>query len=188
MSAGGAEPEDLESNPLYRFLQSSRLLEAAVDKRLLICVPAAASLAQSVINKDFAQTHLVQVTGEPPHASYRTLTGKQLLLGVDKTITTGSGFPAPPRRVGILCQELYYNEQFQSTQLLRLALPLVGKVPAAYLAALQQQEEGLSAVPLERRSLGEHEAVIQRVLGQPLAAVRPAALPACCCLLRSFWL
>ena len=52
------------------------------------------------------------------------------------------GFPRH-RRVLLLCEELYYDEDFESFRVLRVNFPLLGKVPRAYMEAVQVSQVGI---------------------------------------------
>ena len=66
-------------------------------------------------------------------------------------------------------QETYYDEEFQSFQVLRINLPLEGKVSPEYLRAVLEAE-GEEQRGIERRSVADHEHFIARMTGEPMVS------------------
>lgn len=170
-----AEEEDLNVNPLFEYLQGGNVLEQAAAKNYLVLIPAAASLALCTINREFATTHIL-ARPKPDAAdptAHATVSGKIVHLR-DRAFTTGAGFPTPARVCAVASEETYYTESFASFQLMRLTLPLLGKVSPAYMQSISAQP--LSSTPVDRRTPAEHEAVLRKAL--PAAAADLAAFRA----------
>jgi hypothetical protein len=116
--------DDLNSNPFFRVFQSTPAYVKAPAKKWVVVVPVASSLTSAdCSNKDFIACHVLQ----PPEQKdeYKTLDGRTVVFR-DQKLVCGAGFPAPPRTVSVLQQETYYDEQFESFEVLRISAPLIG--------------------------------------------------------------
>ena len=142
----------------------------AASSSLIVAVPPAASL--SVAGRPPLSLLESHVLRKSPYYQdqYVTLNGKAVVLS-HASLQCKSGF-AEPRTVHVLREETYYDDDFHSFQVLRIDLPLEGKVPADYFRQVMEGEGEERGI--ERRSLTEHEQLIGRVTGEP---VQPLSLP-----------
>jgi hypothetical protein len=163
------DSEDIQANPFFALLQSTPIFAACARQQLIVCIPAAESLSLLKKDKELLESHVFRSTDRKDE--YVTLNQRSVSFK-DNTLITGSGFVIQ-RTVPVTMQELYYDENYESFQVLRVSYPLIGKVPMAYLQALQDQV--ISAVPVEKRSLREHEGIIMRVVGMEVGNQMMAA-------------
>ena len=156
--------EDLNDSPLFSLFLSSPHYPVASSQQLIVAVPPTASL--SLLGRPSLSVLECHVLRKSPYFQdqYLTLSGKSVLLS-DSSLHCKSGF-AEQRTVQVVGQETYYDEQFQSFQVLRVNLPLEGKVAPDYFRQLTQSEGEDRGI--ERRSLAEHEQLISRLTGDPI--------------------
>ena len=156
--------EDLNDSPLFSLFLSSGHYSVAASQQLIVAVPSAASpLPRRPATRDMLESHILRKSPYFQH-QYVTLNGKSVLLS-DSSLQCKSGF-AEPRTVQVTGQELYYDDDFHSFQVLRISLPLEGKVSPDFLRQLERldgEDRGL-----ERRSLAHHERLIARLTGDPI--------------------
>lgn len=119
--------DDLNSNAFFQIFQKTTAFAKAPEKKFIVCVPLGASLPQhhnEMGSKDFIASHVLSATDQKDE--YRTLDGR-ILTFRDQKLVCGSGFPPPPRTVSVVQQETYYNDDFESFEVLRISAPLIGK-------------------------------------------------------------
>ena len=167
--------EELSDSPLFSLFLSSPHYTVAAAQQLIVAVPSAASMALlGRPGRELLESHVLRKSPYYQH-QYVTLSGKAVaLLGAQ--LQCVSGF-AEPRTVAVVGEETYYDDGYASFQVLRISMPLEGRVPPAVLRELQEADGG-DVRALERRSVEQWELLLSRATGDavlPLLSPVPGA-------------
>lgn len=158
--------EDLNANPLFTAFLDSNWFKVAAQQQLIIAVPSKTSLSSLKINNDHIENHVLK---QSPYYQdeYITVNGKSVSYNSSQLICKQSNQWTQDRTVTIQAQELYYDDQFESFSILRVTLPLDGKISDDYLRSLEASNGADSSRP-ERRSISQHEQLLVRLTGDSI--------------------
>ncbi len=92
----------------------------------------------------------------------------------DKFLLTKHGFQ-DRRSVAVLCEEQYYDDDYDSFRIMHLNLPLEGKVLASYIQQIINSTT--TSTPIERRTTDEHTYALSKLLGDK--SIQRSTLNAC---------
>ncbi|KAL6046849.1 Ankyrin repeat domain-containing protein 27 [Balamuthia mandrillaris] len=160
------EEEDLTANPFFRFLKRKYARYYALVERncYLLCVPQQVSLrGLNNLDEEFVKTHILKPSPLFKE-QYVTLNGKEISLE-NNSLSTKSGFE-DQRTVRILFEEMFYNNQSQSFQVLCLESPLIGPLYTSVTSFCEvpfPKERTLSESILFLRSFPENEIVLNKI-------------------------
>ena len=120
--------DDLQENPLFQMFQNSEHFSNAADGKYVVVVPSKGALEMIKLNREFLLTHILKPS---PFfvKEYVTLTDSIVAFEDSKLVIRNT---VVPRTVKILCEELYYDDNFNSFKILKVQLPLIGRVSRAY--------------------------------------------------------
>eukprot|EP01083_Nonionella_stella_P026077 71800_1 len=155
-------PEEIDQNPFFKYLSTSlsRIFTHASQNRYTILVPHSESIRNSIFSEEFAKTHIIH---DSPYFKdeYITLDGKCVVVE-GGTISTKSGFSGVPRKAKIIRRELFYNDSFESHNVLLISCPLSGPVSKA--PARDEVISRVLSTKVEDRSLTDHVDLIRYTL------------------------
>eukprot|EP00468_Gymnochlora_sp_CCMP2014_P012352 CAMPEP_0167752438 /NCGR_PEP_ID=MMETSP0110_2-20121227/7140_1 /TAXON_ID=629695 /ORGANISM="Gymnochlora sp., Strain CCMP2014" /LENGTH=998 /DNA_ID=CAMNT_0007638057 /DNA_START=155 /DNA_END=3151 /DNA_ORIENTATION=+ len=132
----------------------------------VLCVPSAASLksfGRGYRSKDFCRKHLLWVKGKSgDELRCQTENGWEVFINADKKyLRTGRSFPLQTS-IRIVYEEKYYNDDFESLQIVHTNKPLCLNKPERDSVILL---ENIRSVACTRRTLQQHNALIRVLLG-----------------------
>lgn len=153
---------DLSKNSFFSYFlkNASDISSRAAKEGYLVLVPTNESIRKTKITKDFVNCHVLR---QSPYfkEEFITLDGKIVDVR-EKVVICKSGF-SHNRVISVMFEELYYDDNLDSYKILRITFPLIGKVPENYYKEVEQLN-AINAIPLESRSLRDHENAIERIL------------------------
>ena len=161
----------LNDNPLFSLFLSSPHYAVAASHSLLVAVPPAASLhgLSPRLSASLVDSHVLRSS---PYfvGQYLTVNGRSVGLTDGRTLHClaggGWGRDEEGRISRVVASETYYDDSFHSFTVLRVDMPLEGRVSADYELLVRSEGSGSGLVHLlPRRSLSEHEALLQRLTG-----------------------
>ena len=163
--------DELNDNPLFSLFLSSPHYAVAASQCLTVVVPPASSLQHLSprLSSSTVDSHVLRVS---PYfvGQYLTANGRSVGLVDGRSLhcLSGGGWLREDegRISRIVESETYYDDDLASFTVLRVDMPLEGRVSADYERAVRSEGAGGSLMRLlPRRTLHEHETVLKRVTG-----------------------
>ena len=165
----------LSDNPLFALFLSSSHYSVAASQCYTVAVPPAACLVglSPRLSASLVDSHVLRLS---PYfvGQYLTANGRSVGLvdGRSLQCLAGGGWSRDDEgRVSrIVERETYYDDDYASFTVLRVDMPLEGRVSADYERAVQLEGAGGSLLRLlPRRSVLDHESLLQRLTGDSSA-------------------